>query len=119
LRRSPEPVSGATELALRFNLRYDGKSVSPQTVHNWLAGRTIPTIPKMAVLAAWLKVDEHWLHYGPPPAKRIEKSLTKTLKNNEKPGADALHLALRIEELPAKWRYMLEEFVERLHQDLS
>ena len=119
LRRSPEPVNGATELALRFNLRYEGNSVSPQTVHNWLAGRTIPTVPKIAALATWLKVDEHWLHYGPPPAKKSAESLKKNAKNSEKPSADALHLALRIEELPANWLYMLEEFVELLHQDLS
>ena len=69
LRRSPEPVQGATELALRFNLRYRGNAVSAQTAHKWLTGRAIPTNDKLATLAAWLNVSEHWLHYGPPPAQ--------------------------------------------------
>ncbi|MFW2474125.1 transcriptional regulator, partial [Burkholderia pseudomallei] len=69
LLRSPEKVTGATELALHFNLRHHGEHpVSPQTAHKWLTGRTIPTPDKLHTLAEWLRVDLHWLHYGPPPS---------------------------------------------------
>ncbi|MFJ3059035.1 transcriptional regulator [Herbaspirillum sp. NPDC087042] len=119
LRRSPEPIKGPTDLALRFNLRYEGRSVSAQTAHNWLAGRSIPDGPKLNALAEWLKVDEHWLHYGPPPSKGKIKEKKKPLTSVSEPSDAALHLASRIEELPAQWRYMIEEFVERLHQDIT
>ncbi len=122
LRRSPEPVQGATELALRFNLRYRGNAVSAQTAHKWLTGRAIPTPDKLATLAAWLNVSEHWLHYGPPPAPPSPASVLKA----RQPQADyqptaagtaspeALALALRIQSLPSHQRYLLEELVEQL-----
>ena len=69
LQRSPEKPSEATELALHFNLRYRGaQPVSAQTTHKWLTGRTIPTVDKLVTLTEWLRVDLHWLHYGPPPS---------------------------------------------------
>lgn len=117
LRRSPEPVSGATELALRFNLRYKGTAVSAQTAHKWLTGRTIPTKDKLATLAEWLKVDEHWLHYGPPPVKQEGKGKGKTGKAaGVEPSADALDLALKIQSLPPQRRYLLEELVNQLQE---
>jgi transcriptional regulator with XRE-family HTH domain len=69
LQRSPEKVLGGTQLALHFNLRHHGdQPISPQTAHKWLTGRTIPTPDKLETLAHWLRVDLHWLHYGPPPS---------------------------------------------------
>jgi transcriptional regulator with XRE-family HTH domain len=119
LRRSPEPVKGATELALRFNLRYKGEAISPQTAHNWLAGRTIPRDDKLTTLANWLKVDEHWLHYGSPPAKTTSDSPEKIDKRDAaKPAPETINLASKIQGLPAHWRYLVEEMVERVHQDL-
>jgi len=117
LNRSPDPVQGATELALRFNLRYKGEVISPQTAHNWLAGRTIPKNDKLATLATWLKVDEHWLHYGSPPSAH-EKSERAEKKGTAKPTTEAVELAMKIQELPAHWRYLVEELVERVRQDL-
>lgn len=74
LQRSPEKISGATALALRFNLRHRGEHpISPQTAHKWLTGRTIPTPDKLRTLADWLRVDLHWLHYGPPPGAPAAK----------------------------------------------
>lgn len=110
LRRSREPVSGPTELALRFNLRHTGTAVSTQTTHKWLTGRAIPTNDKLATLAQWLNVDEHWLHYGPPskpansPTNAQEIPLTSEL----------LELALKIQGLPPHRRYLVEELIEQL-----
>lgn len=120
LRRSPEKVDGATELALRFNLRYHGEAISPQTAHKWLTGKTIPTSDKLTTLAEWLNVTEHWLHYGPPPAA---KAPAKVIKGNQKdirqsdPGA--LVLAEKIHALTPHSRYLLEELVERLRHEVE
>ncbi len=55
--RAPEKMRGATDLANKFNLRFQGESVSPQTAHKWLTGRSIPTVDKLQTLAEWMKVD--------------------------------------------------------------
>lgn len=117
LRRSTESVKGATELALRFNLRYTGTAVSPQTVHKWLSARAIPTQDKLETLAKWLKVDEHWLHYGPSPAPTEEGTKGKAAKAAP-PSADAVKLAQRIQALPPHRRYLVEELVNQLKDEL-
>lgn len=117
LRRSPDSVEGATELALRFNLRHRGTAVSPQTTHKWLSGRAIPTQDKLATLAKWLNVDEHWLHYGPPPVKKEEVGKGKGAKIAV-PSAEAIKLAESIQALPTHRRYLVEELVKQLQEDL-
>jgi transcriptional regulator with XRE-family HTH domain len=108
LRRSEGEDVGATDLANRFNLRYkDGAPVSTQTAHKWLSGRAIPAALKLATLAEWLNVDEHWLHYGPSPSKEEEKKIAV-------PNAEALRLAQKIQSLPPHKRYLVEELVNQL-----
>jgi transcriptional regulator with XRE-family HTH domain len=136
LRRSPESPRGATELALRFNLRYLGNAVSAQTAHKWLTGRAIPTNDKLATLAEWLNVSEHWLHYGPPPVQPLtvgesrppyglsssdKPSATKdkAAKGMGKPSAEAIGLAAKIQALSPHRRYLVEELVEQLQQDID
>jgi transcriptional regulator with XRE-family HTH domain len=126
LRRSPEQVRGATELALRFNLRYQGNAVSVQTAHKWLSGRAIPARDKLATLSEWLQVSEHWLHYGPPRDKYLNASdelavyetspVKATAKGATKPSPDALALAAKIQSLPPHRRYLVEELVAQLLQ---
>ena len=144
LRRSADSVDGATELALRFNLRHQGNPVSPQTTHKWLNGRSIPTNDKLATIARWLGVDEHWLHYGPPTAAPRLADKERTGKGMETPphlsehrpqyGAapaqptsaaregiaqQVIDLALKIQELPPHSRYLVEELVTQLGQDIG
>lgn len=131
LRRSPEPVHGATELALRFNLRHRGNAISAQTAHKWLTGRAIPTNDKLATLAEWLNVGEHWLHYGPPPANSLHvgeqrppygvptEKPSEAAKSPGKPSPEALSLALKIQALSPHRRYLVEELVEQLQQDVG
>lgn len=121
LRRSPEPVQGATELALRFNLRHTGQAISPQTAHKWLSGRAIPTHDKLETLASWLKVNVHWLHYGPAPGstaphagEQAEAYKVQPLRNAAKLPPDLLALAMKIQALPPARRYLVEELVEQL-----
>ncbi|AGW91580.1 hypothetical protein N234_16235 [Ralstonia pickettii DTP0602] len=113
LRRAEQEVSGPTELALQFNLRYrSGTPVTAQTTHKWLSGRAIPTSDKIAVLAEWLQVTEHWLHHGPPPATKGQEP-----RKAEKVGPELLALAHKIQTLTPHRRYLIEELVEQLRQE--
>jgi len=118
LRRSPESVQGATELALRFNLRHQGNAISPQTAHKWLTGRAIPTNDKLATIAKWLNVDQHWLHYGPAPTKSTPDAKDVAAKNAKKLPQELINLAAKIQELPPHRRYLVEELVEQLQQEI-
>jgi hypothetical protein len=117
LRRNPETIQGATDLALQFNLRYQGESVSAQTTHKWLNGRAIPMNDKLEVLAKWLNVDLHWLHYGSP---KIQKSPSaKDVSAKRKPTPENIELAARIQNLPPHNRYLIEELVSQLQQEIG
>ena len=52
------------KLADRFNLRHPNQSISTQTFHHWLIGRSIPTPDKIETLAKWLNTSTEWLRYG-------------------------------------------------------
>ncbi|MGB7192466.1 MAG: transcriptional regulator [Collimonas pratensis] len=119
LRRSPESVQGATELALRFNLRHEGNAISPQTAHKWLTGRAIPTNDKLATIAKWLSVDQHWLHYGPAPSKSTAEIRDAAAKGAKKVSPELINLAVKIQELPPHRRYLVEELVEQLQQEIG
>ncbi|PJG83659.1 helix-turn-helix domain-containing protein [Caviibacterium pharyngocola] len=53
-----------SEIANRFNLRHPNNPITPQAVHNWLIGQSIPTPDKIATLSKWLNVSPDWLRYG-------------------------------------------------------
>ncbi|MDR5815007.1 MULTISPECIES: transcriptional regulator [unclassified Caballeronia] len=118
--RAPEKMRGATDLALHFNLRYRGESVSPQTAHKWLTARSIPTADKLKTLSEWFKVDQHWLHYGPPPSGS-PKGPPKPLARDEKYPAsgETLELATKIESLSPHHRYLLEELIEQFYGSMK
>lgn len=119
LQRSPHKVAGATDLARHFNLRHHGAHpVSTQTVHKWLTGRTIPMPDKLRTLATWLRVDLHWLRYGPPPS--AASCITPPpLPRDERypPTRETIELASKIETLSAHHRYLLEELIEQFYGD--
>ena len=69
LLRAERPVSGPSDLALHFNLRHTGETITPQAAQQWLAGKTIPAPDKIATLANWLGVSLHWLRFGHPDQK--------------------------------------------------
>ena len=56
--------SSPSLVANEFNLRYWGKSITPNTARNWLLGKSIPTQDKLRVLADWLHVNPDELRYG-------------------------------------------------------
>ncbi|OOH86382.1 transcriptional regulator [Pasteurellaceae bacterium 15-036681] len=52
------------EIANKFNLRHPNKPITPQAVHNWLIGQSIPTPDKVETLSKWLNISIEWLRYG-------------------------------------------------------
>jgi len=124
LRRVPEKPEGPTELARFFNLRFEGESVTTQTVDKWLKGRTIPKLDKLETLARALRVDLHWLHYGPPPkvttSKRKPKPAPPPPPEEKYPASpESLELANKIESLMPHHRYLVQELVAQFYGDLE
>jgi transcriptional regulator with XRE-family HTH domain len=118
MKRAPEKLRGSTDLALHFNLRHHGEQpVSPQTAHKWLSGRTIPTDDKLRTLAAWLKVDVHWLHYGPSPGGNA--AVPKPIRRDEKYplSPETMELASKIEALSPHHRYLVQELISEFYGD--
>ncbi|KIG02510.1 transcriptional regulator [Caballeronia concitans] len=114
--RSPERMRGATDLANKFNLRFQGEPVSAQTAHKWLTGRSIPTVDKLELLAEWLKVDLHWLHYGPPPSGSSQTTPKPLARDEKYPASEeTLELASKIEALSPHHRYLLEELIDQFY----
>jgi transcriptional regulator with XRE-family HTH domain len=118
--RVPERMRGATDLANKFNLRYQGEPVSAQTAHKWITGRSIPTVDKLVTLAEWFKVDLHWLHYGPPPSG-VPQTTPKPLAHDEQYPAseETLELASKIEALSPHHRYLLEELIDQFYGGIN
>jgi transcriptional regulator with XRE-family HTH domain len=104
-------LKGATQLADAFNdLRPDEPPLSAQTTHKWLSGRTIPTADKLEILANWLNVPLHWLHYGPPPDTK-PNALARGEKYPE-PTPEMIVLASKIGGMDPKHRDVVEELVD-------
>lgn len=116
LKRSPKKVATANELALQFNLRYKGESVSQQAVQKWLTGKSRPTPDKIATLADWLNVPVQWLRYGVgekalPPA--TEMRAREPLPRFEPLTEEELALVQRIRGLSEHRKYLVTEIVEQ------
>lgn len=86
LKRSHKKIATPTELALQFNLRHSNESVSAQAAQKWLSGKAKPTQDKIATLADWLSVSEHWLNYGNSKGEQI---VTTTLKGKSHANSNA------------------------------
>jgi transcriptional regulator with XRE-family HTH domain len=122
LRRAPGKPEGPTELARFFNLRYLGDPVSTQTVDKWLKGRTIPKLDKLETLAKALRVDLHWLRYGPPPKGTAPKKKPKPVPPPQEKypaSSESLELATKIESLTPHHRYLVQELVEQFYGDME
>lgn len=53
-----------SSIATKFNLRHPNRPITPQTVHNWLIGSSIPTDDKIDTLSKLLNTSPEWLRYG-------------------------------------------------------
>lgn len=104
-------ASSPTAVAREFNRRYLGQPVTAQAVRKWLNGEAIPPGDKIRVLAKWLKVSPHWLHYG-----EGEKN-AGTLKVEEERGSygeDISTLPEDFQRLAPKHKAMVCEIVRAL-----
>jgi len=109
----PLKIRGGSQLARQFNLRYRGeRPVSTQTAHKWISGTTIPKPDKLRTLAEWLNVNEHWLHYGPPPG-----TSARPMSRGEKypPTPETIELASKIASLMPQDRHLVEEMIVRFY----
>ncbi len=109
-------VKGATDLAREFNLQHrEGEGVSVQSAHKWLCGKSIPTADKLATLARWLNVSEHWLHYGPPPDDESASAAEGAPSRSYPRSLESLTLIRKIESLSPRQRLLVEELVTQFH----
>ena len=60
-------------LEREFNTRYWGKPMTLHGVRRWLLGETLPSQPKLMVLAEWLGVPPQELRFGAELPTRIEQ----------------------------------------------
>ena len=60
-------------LEREFNTRYWGKPMTLHGVRRWLLGETLPSQPKLMVLAEWLGVPPQELCFGAEVPTRIEQ----------------------------------------------
>lgn len=54
----------ASPLTRIFNSRSNGAPITLHAFRKWLTAESIPTQPRLCVLAAWLQVTPEWLRYG-------------------------------------------------------
>lgn len=101
MRRAGHADLGATELADTLAMEFP-QGLSIQSAHKWLAGTAIPRPERLAVLAKWLNVSEHWLRFGPDPdaSKKSIGGIDRSLSAKE--------LARRIQALPEAQREIVE-----------
>lgn len=115
LKRSRKKISSPSELAVQFNLLYNGEPISPQAVQKWMTGQNRPTPDKIEILAAMLKVSHQWLRHGiPESAQSIRnasspKSATKPVVPTE---ADMVLIG-RLRSLPEHQQDLVVEIIEQ------
>lgn len=101
VRRAGYGSIGATELADVLAAEFP-EGISIQSAHKWIAGTAVPRPERLAVLAKWLDVSEHWLRYGPDPKapNRLTGGADRSLNSKD--------LARRIQALPEAQREIVE-----------
>jgi hypothetical protein len=98
-----------SEVAVEFNNRARGTSVTIFAVRKWLNGSAIPTQEKIHVFAAWLGVTAHWLRFGDAdPREEAAECMGENLSARER------RLLADILLLDKKSRAVLDELVASL-----
>ena len=92
---------GATELAEALASEFP-EGLSIQSVHKWIQGTAVPRPDRLAVLARWLDVSEHWLRFGPDP-----KAADRLTAGADRP-LSAKDLARRLQALSEAQRSIVE-----------
>jgi transcriptional regulator with XRE-family HTH domain len=117
LKRSPKKVETPTQLALQFNLRWNGEPISQQAAQKWLTGLARPTVDKIEVLAEWLNVSAQWLRLGiaeeRPQSELGKKDAKGKIISLVTPTEDELALVDQLRNLSEHRRLLVLEIVEQ------
>lgn len=113
LGRSAQRIGTPTELALQFNLRYPGKSVSNQAVQKWLSGDNRPTPDKIEMLADMLNVSPLWLRYGIEQGPTGAPRIAPHAPIND-PSDDELRLISRYRQLTPYQQELVSGIIEQM-----
>lgn len=113
LGRSAQRIATPTELALQFNLRYPGKSVTNQAVQKWVSGENRPTPDKIELLASMLNVSALWLRYGVEQGPAGQPQLSTQAPVTD-PNEEELRLVGRYRQLSPYQRTLVSGVIEQL-----
>ena len=115
LKRSRKKISTPTELAVQFNLLYNGEPISPQAAQKWMCGHNRPTPDKIVTLAAMLKVSHQWLRFGIPETAHATRNASspKSETRHIQPTEADVVLIGRLRSLPEHQQELVEEIIEQ------
>jgi hypothetical protein len=120
LTRGRKRISTPTALAEAFNLRWHGRSVTPQAAQKWLTGLAMPEPAKIEVLAQMTGVPLTWLRYGLPErrdaASIAGEARTTRYEQADKASvtADELRLLTQLRLMPPPRRELVRQLVQEL-----
>lgn len=121
LSRGRKRISTPTALAEAFNLRWHGRSVTPQAAQKWLAGTAMPEPGKIEVLAQLTNVPVTWLRYGLPerretsaPALRQPHGTSYAQIDKASVTAEELRLLAQLRLMPPTRRELVRQMVQEL-----
>lgn len=120
LARGRKRISTPTALAEAFNLRWHGRSVSPQAAQKWLTGTAMPAPDKIQVLAQMTGVPLTWLRYGLPErrdaAASAAEARTGRYEQADKSSVtpEELRLLTQLRLMPTARRVLVQQLVQEL-----
>lgn len=119
--RGRKRISTPTALAEAFNLRWHGRSVTPQAAQKWLTGGAMPEPDKIEVLAELTNVPVTWLRYGLPerretsaPALGESRGTRYAQVDKASVTAEELRLLTQLRLMPPPRRELVRQLVQEL-----
>lgn len=121
LSRSRKRIATPTALAEAFNLRWHGRSVTPQAAQKWLTGVAMPAPDKIEVLAQMTGVPVTWLRYGLPERRDgVAPTAAEARGGRYEPAdkasvtSEELRLLTQLRLMPASRRELVRQLVQEL-----
>jgi transcriptional regulator with XRE-family HTH domain len=121
LTRGRKRISTPTALAEAFNLRWHGRSVTPQAAQKWLSGLAMPEPDKIEVLAQMTGVPVTWLRYGLPERRETTAPSATEARggryeqvDKSSVTAEELRLLAQLRLMPPPRRELVRQLVQEL-----
>ena len=121
LARGRKRISTPTALAEAFNLRWQGRSVTPQAAQKWLTGAAMPEPDKIDVLAQMTGTPITWLRFGVPesrdakaPAASESKPARYEQADKSSVTPDELRLLTQLRLLSGHRKELVRQLVQEL-----